>query len=85
MSAIYGLVQKTLEMGYLSVETEQQLQSIVGVGCSIDDSELLMMLKQAIAFGHVKRQAKEPQPLEFKCEFYTHTLDRGIVSSANGY
>jgi hypothetical protein len=60
------LVQKSFEIGYLSIETEQELQRLVSLGCSAEDLDLLMVLNQAIVFGHVKRQARNAQPLEFK-------------------
>jgi hypothetical protein len=68
MPAIYALVEKTLRSGYLSIEIEQQLQTIVSENCNVDggDLDMLTVLKQAIAFGHVKRQAQQSQPLEFK-------------------
>ncbi|MGI0492748.1 MAG: hypothetical protein B0A82_09845 [Alkalinema sp. CACIAM 70d] len=57
MSAIYLLVHRVLEMGYLSKEHEGQLRNLVGQGCNGDDLEAVVMLKQALVFGHVKRQA----------------------------
>jgi hypothetical protein len=57
MSSIYTLIQKTLELGYLSIETENQLQRLLNVPCDRADLDDVVMLKQAIAFGHVKRQA----------------------------
>jgi hypothetical protein len=59
MSATYLLVQKTLELGYLSLEAETQLKALVSDSKHFDDADVLMVLKQAIAFGHVKRQASE--------------------------
>lgn len=59
MSSIYLLVHKTFEAGYLSLETETQLQTLLSTGSDLDDMDLMMLLKQAIAFGHVRRQANE--------------------------
>ncbi len=58
MSAIYLLVQKTLEMGYLSSETEGQLRQLCQISNDFDDTDALVMLRQAVVFGHVKRQAE---------------------------
>jgi hypothetical protein len=57
MSSIYTLIQKTLEIGYLSIEIENQLNYLMSDCCNCDDLDDVLMLKQAIAFGHVKRQA----------------------------
>jgi hypothetical protein len=59
MSSIYILIQKTLATGYLSIETENQLHCLYDSCCDCADLDDLVTLKQAIAFGHVKRQATE--------------------------
>ncbi|MEB3292962.1 MAG: hypothetical protein VKJ24_07365 [Synechococcales bacterium] len=59
MSAIYVLVCKVLAAGYLSLETENQLRKLLRKGCSGDDMDALLMLKQAVVFGHVKRQTPQ--------------------------
>jgi hypothetical protein len=57
MSAIYTLIQRTLETGYLSIEAENQLHCLYDTCSNNDDLDDFVMLQQAIAFGHVKRQA----------------------------
>jgi hypothetical protein len=59
MSAIYLLVCKVLAAGYLSLEAENQLRKLLRKGCTGDDMDALLMLKQAVVFGHVKRQARK--------------------------
>jgi hypothetical protein len=59
MSTIYSLVHSTLQAGYLSLETENQIRLLSATCQDLDDLDAVMMLKQALAFGHVKRQADE--------------------------
>jgi hypothetical protein len=61
MFTIYFLVQKTLQTGYLSLETESQIQALFHHRCNTDDIEALICLQQAVALGCVKRQALEIQ------------------------
>lgn len=56
MSTMYLLVHRILEAGSLSPEQEAQLRKLLKIGCSNEDMEALLMLKQALVFGHVKRQ-----------------------------
>jgi hypothetical protein len=57
MSAIYQLVHNTLEQGYISTETEGRLRQLCHISNDFDDTDALVMLRQAVLFGHVKRQA----------------------------
>lgn len=62
MSHLYLLVQEALKLGYLSIEAEGQLKRLChqpAPTTALADEDTLLMLKQAIAFGHVKRQAIE--------------------------
>lgn len=62
MSHLYLIVQDVLQSGYLSLEAEGQLKNLSagrGTTTALDDEETLMFLKQAIAFGHVRRQSTE--------------------------
>ncbi len=62
MSSLYLLVQNVLQAGYLSIEAEDQLKHLSAKSTTttaLDDEDTLLFLKQAIAFGHVKRQATE--------------------------
>jgi hypothetical protein len=59
MSAIYSLVHSTLQAGYLSLETENQLRKLSASCLDADDLDAVTVLKQALTFGHVKRQADE--------------------------
>jgi hypothetical protein len=56
MSAIYVLVHRVFEAGYLSLEVEGHLKKLMTHGCDEEDTEVLMMLRHAVLFGHVKRQ-----------------------------
>lgn len=56
MSAIYVLVHRVLEAGYLSLEVEGHLKKLMTHGCDDEDTEVLMLLRHAVLFGHVKRQ-----------------------------
>jgi hypothetical protein len=58
MSAIYMLVHRVFEVGYLSLEAEGHLKRLMTHGCDEEDTEVLMMLRHAVLFGHVKRQRK---------------------------
>ncbi len=58
MSAIYVLVHRVFEAGYLSLEAEGHLKKLMNLGCNEEDTEVLMMLRHAVLFGHVKRQRK---------------------------
>jgi hypothetical protein len=58
MSVIYHLVHKTLELGYLSTETEGQLRQLCQISNDLDDTDALVVLRQAVVFGHVKRQTE---------------------------
>jgi hypothetical protein len=57
MSITYRLVHEALELGYLSIEAEKQLQQLCCVQLGLEDDLDILLLRQAIAFGHVKRQA----------------------------
>ena len=56
MSAIYLLVHRVFEAGYLSLEAESSLKNLITQSCNDEDTEILMMLRHAVLFGHVKRQ-----------------------------
>jgi hypothetical protein len=59
MSSLYLLVQDILHAGYLSLEDEVQLKELATrktAKTALDDEDALLFLKQAIAFGHVKRE-----------------------------
>lgn len=58
MSAIYVLVHRVFEAGYLSLEAESHLKKLMTHGCNDEDTEVLMMLRHAVLFGHVKRQRR---------------------------
>jgi hypothetical protein len=61
MFSIYALVQKTLQTGYLSLETESRIQALFHHCCNTNDIEALICLQQAVALGCVKRQVLEIQ------------------------
>jgi hypothetical protein len=57
MSAIYVLVHNIFQAGYLSKESETTLKHLMVQGCDEDDTAVLITLRHAVLFGHVKRQA----------------------------
>jgi hypothetical protein len=61
MSAVYILVHRVFEAGYLSLEAESHLKKLMTLGCDEEDTEVLMLLRHAVLFGHVKRQRKVNQ------------------------
>jgi hypothetical protein len=69
MSSIYRLVHEALELGYLSIESEKQLRHLFKAGSCSEDELEVVFLRQAITFGHVKRQAARPQASVKKKDF----------------
>lgn len=62
MGSIYQLVNETLKIGYLSLETENQIQQLFAICLNRDDIEALITLQQAISLGYVKREAHQVAP-----------------------
>jgi hypothetical protein len=59
MSNLYLLVQDILQAGYLSLADEVQLKKLSTQKppkSALDNEDALLILRQAIAFGHVKRE-----------------------------
>jgi hypothetical protein len=56
MSAIYLLVHNIFQTGYLSAESENTLKNLLVEGCDEEDTVVVMTLRHAVLFGHVKRQ-----------------------------
>ncbi len=56
MSAIYLLVHNSFQTGYLSAESENTLKNLLVEGCDEEDTVVVMTLRHAVLFGHVKRQ-----------------------------
>lgn len=56
MILIRKLVQKTMAVGYLTVEVEEQLRSLFKCSSSLEDIEALSCLQQAVESGSVKRR-----------------------------
>lgn len=59
MYSIYYLVQKTLKAGFLSLDTEAQIQKLFDTRLDSQDIEALILLQRAIENGRVKRQMHE--------------------------
>ena len=57
MRSIYQLATKTLESGFLSLETENQITYLFDRHLTKEDIAALMALQKAVAFGKVKREA----------------------------
>lgn len=56
MSSIYVLVHSIFKDGYLSTESEKALRTLMVQDHNESDVEVLMTLRHAVLFGHVKRQ-----------------------------
>lgn len=56
MSSIYVLVHNIFKDGYLSIEAEKALKTLMVQDHNESDVEVLMTLRHAVLFGHVKRQ-----------------------------
>jgi hypothetical protein len=59
MMLIRELVEKVLEAGYLSVETEEQLRNLLQTKYDSEDFNAFMDLQQAAMSGFVKQQSRE--------------------------
>ena len=56
MSSIYILVHNIFKAGYLSTEAEKTLKTLMVQDYNEADVEVVMTLRHAVLFGHVKRQ-----------------------------
>ena len=56
MARISQLVDRTLESGYLTIETENRLRQLFGKENNLADIDALVVLQRAIAGGAVKRE-----------------------------
>lgn len=56
---IREIVDRVLQVGYLTVEAEEQLRKLFAVRYDLDDIEALTKLQQAALSGHVKQQSRE--------------------------
>jgi hypothetical protein len=61
MYSVYQLVKQALKMGFLSAETEAQIQELFDRPMSLGDLEALINLQKAVNRGHVKREVNERQ------------------------
>lgn len=57
MLSIYQLVKETLEIGCLSLETENKISQLFASSVTTEDIEALITLQDAVSFGYVKREA----------------------------
>ena len=57
MVSIYQLVKETLQIGCLSVETENKISQLFECSVTTEDIEALITLQDAVAFGYVQREA----------------------------
>lgn len=56
MLSIYQLVKEILQVGYLSIETENKISNLWESCLTIEDVEALITLQDAVNFGYVKRE-----------------------------
>jgi hypothetical protein len=59
MVFIRDLVQKALEIGYLSIEAENQLRQLLSNKYDLDDLNAFLTLQQAVADGNVMQESRE--------------------------
>jgi hypothetical protein len=59
MMLIRELVEKVLQAGYLSLETEEQLRNLLQTKYDAEDFNAFMNLQQAAMSGFVKQQSRE--------------------------
>lgn len=57
MLSIYSLIYEILAVGYISDRSKARLKGLVADDLTPETDELLLLLRQAIAFGHVKCQS----------------------------
>ncbi|HAX79785.1 MAG TPA: hypothetical protein DCY88_29100 [Cyanobacteria bacterium UBA11372] len=57
MVSIYQLVKETLQIGCLSLETENKISKLFESSVTTEDIEALITLQDAVAFGYVDREA----------------------------
>ncbi len=57
MVSIYQLVKETLQIGCLSLETENKISQLFENSVTTEDIEALITLQDAVAFGYVQREA----------------------------
>ena len=57
MVSIYQLVKETLQIGCLSLETENKISRLFENSVTTEDIEALITLQDAVAFGYVEREA----------------------------
>ncbi|MGB3535848.1 MAG: hypothetical protein WBA13_20320 [Microcoleaceae cyanobacterium] len=60
MATIHQLVQETLESGYLTIDVEQQLRSLVQTTkYGLEDMNAFVNLQIAAKDGHIKQESRE--------------------------
>lgn len=59
MSTIREIVYQVLQIGYLTVEAEEQVRHLFAIRHDLEDIEALTRLQQAATSGRVKQQSRE--------------------------
>jgi hypothetical protein len=59
MVRIRDLVCQTLKIGYLSVETEQELRQLLAKHYDFEDFHAFMHLQRATQIGRVRQESRE--------------------------
>lgn len=59
MLSIYQLVKESLQIGCLSLETENKISQLFECSVTTEDIEALITLQDAVAFGYVQREAHQ--------------------------
>lgn len=59
MITIREIVQQTLEIGYLTIDAEEQLRQLLTTKYDREDLAAFMRLQQAAMSGRVKQESRE--------------------------
>lgn len=59
MVQIRDLAQRALDIGYLTMEAEEQLRQLLSTRYGLDDFNAFMSLQEAAMLGKVKQESRE--------------------------
>ena len=59
MTSICEIVQQTLNTGYLSIEAENQLRSLLQAKVRVEEVKVFATLQYAAAEGKIRQQSRE--------------------------
>jgi hypothetical protein len=59
MVQIREVVQNALQIGYLSIEAENQLRQLLSTDYDVEEMNAFLTLQQAVMDGQVKQESRE--------------------------